>query len=83
MFFDFSEALKQLKDGKRVCRAGWNERGMWLSLVNEWHYAVTLYDAQGLHQLPWIGMKTVDNGFVPWLASQTDILASDWMVVES
>lgn len=28
--------------------------------------------------LPWIGMKTADNGFVPWLASQTDILAHDW-----
>lgn len=32
--------------------------------------------------LPWIGMKTADNGFVPWLASQTDMLAEDWMIVE-
>lgn len=31
--------------------------------------------------LPWIGMKTADNGFVPWLASQTDILAEDWEVL--
>ena len=30
---------------------------------------------------PWIGMKTADNKFVPWLASQTDILAEDWEVV--
>lgn len=32
--------------------------------------------------LPWIGMKTADNHFVPWLASQTDILAEDWMIVK-
>ena len=32
--------------------------------------------------LPWIGMKTADDKFVPWLASQTDILAEDWEVLE-
>jgi hypothetical protein len=32
--------------------------------------------------LPWIGMKTADNKFVPWLASQTDILATDWMIAQ-
>jgi len=31
---------------------------------------------------PWIGMKTADDGFVPWLASQTDLLAEDWTKVE-
>lgn len=31
--------------------------------------------------LPWIGMKTADNKFVPWLASQTDLLAHDWEVL--
>lgn len=34
-----------------------------------------------LRLLPWIGMKTADGGFVPWLASQTDLLAEDWAVV--
>lgn len=32
--------------------------------------------------LPWIGMKTAGNEFVPWLASQTDMLAKDWQIVE-
>lgn len=32
----------------------------------------------GVELAPWIGMKTADNKFVPWLASQTDLLASDW-----
>lgn len=31
--------------------------------------------------LPWIGMKTADDAFVPWLASQTDMLAEDWEIV--
>lgn len=31
--------------------------------------------------LPWIGMKTADDGFVPWLASQTDLLAEDWVLL--
>lgn len=34
-----------------------------------------------LRLLPWIGMKTADDGFVPWLASQTDLLAEDWQVL--
>jgi len=34
-----------------------------------------------LEPLPWIGMKTADDKFVPWLASQTDVLANDWCVV--
>ena len=38
-------------------------------------------EAQGT-MLPWIGMKTADNGFVPWLASQTDMLAEDWEIVQ-
>ena len=32
---------------------------------------------------PWIGMKTADNKFVPWLASQTDVLAEDWTSVQA
>jgi hypothetical protein len=31
--------------------------------------------------LPWIGMKTADNKFVPWLASQTDVLSEDWQII--
>ena len=31
--------------------------------------------------LSWIGMKTVNDEFVPWLASQTDLLAEDWALV--
>lgn len=32
-------------------------------------------------KLPWIGMKTADEKIVPWLASQTDVLADDWQII--
>ncbi len=86
---DFSEALTGLKAGKRVSRTGWNGKGMWLVLTTpERSVAVSVRDlldlqrlSPGCELLPWIGMKTADNKFVPWLASQTDILAGDWGIV--
>jgi len=84
---DFSQALDHLKAGGRVCRAGWNGRGMWLSLVTLWTPGQEKEDVEhhtGNPQtecLPFIGMKTADNKFVPWLCSQTDMLAHDWGVV--
>lgn len=90
----FGLAIEALKAGKKVARAGWNGKGMWLSLVVSIHdiqregttlpvYRLTIDDAgTGATALPWIGMKTADNKFVPWLSSQTDMLAEDWAVVE-
>lgn len=67
---NFGQALVQLKSGARVHRAGWNGKGMWLCLqVPDEHSKMTL---------PYIYMKTADNKLVPWLASQTDVLAEDW-----
>ena len=79
----FGDAVAALKEGLRVERAGWNGKGMWLGLVNTGYYDVgcsVVNDIDSL--LPWIGMKTADNKFVPWLASQTDVLAEDWQIVE-
>lgn len=88
---NFGQALEHLKTAGRVRRAGWNGKGMWLLLVNPqgvdadrpWYFvaAVNFPDAHAVLPAPWIGMKTADNKFVPWLASQTDILAEDWEVV--
>lgn len=81
---DFGRAIVALKNGMRVCRKGWNGKGMWLRYVSPYHdahFKVTeTPEAQGT-LLPWIGMKTADNGFVPWLASQTDVLAEDWVIL--
>ena len=68
---DFSWALRLLKAGKKVARAGWNGKGMWLNLQ--------VPDAHSKMSLPYIYMKTACDIQVPWLASQTDMLAEDWV----
>ena len=70
----FSFALAALKDGSRIAREGWNGKGMWLEL----HFP----DAGGLMTLPYIYTKTAQGNLVPWLASQTDLLANDWSIVD-
>lgn len=76
----FGHALHFLKQGRRVARAGWNGKGMWLQIVSDWSGAIGEM-LPGHRMLPFIGMKTADNGFVPWLASQTDMLNDDWCVL--
>jgi hypothetical protein len=83
---DFGEALRLLRQGDRVARKGWNGKGMWLMLVpaDQWSTSVGPNPhsvGDGAHRLPWIAMKTADDGLVPWLASQTDMLAEDWAIV--
>lgn len=76
----FGLAIEALKLGKKVARAGWNGKGMWLYRVCACDYTLESY-VHVAGQLPWIGMKTAGDEFVPWLASQTDMLAEDWTVV--
>jgi hypothetical protein len=96
----FGKAIDALKLGKRVSRAGWNGKGMWLSLScdgerevaaeNFWspHNAQFARDNGGTAiVLPSITMKTTNvHGrvgiLIGWLASQTDMLAEDWQIVE-
>lgn len=80
--FDFGLAIHAMKHGKRVARAGWNGKGMWLKLVPADLADPVAFQHAALDALPWIGMKTADDKFVPWLASQTDVLAEDWSIVE-
>lgn len=79
----FGLAIEALKAGKRVARAGWNGKGMWLAYVSGGAYDVSYRIILDLDLLPWIGMKTADGKFVPWLASQTDVLAEDWQIIEA
>lgn len=83
---NFGNAIEAMKSGLKVARSGWNGKGMWLKLV-EPYTGFNISDSQvervtEATLLPWIGMKTADNKFVPWLASQTDMLAEDWCIVE-
>lgn len=84
----FGLAIEAMKLGNKVARAGWNGKGMWIGIVTADNYSINIApydDGQDIPEikslLPWIGMKTADNKFVPWLASQTDMLAEDWTVV--
>lgn len=84
---DFSDALVALKAGERIARRGWNGKGMFLALVNadEWDLdggllASSVNDA--FQKLPFVAMKTADDRVVPWLASQTDLLADDWEILD-
>lgn len=71
---NFGQALEALKQGKKVARKGWNGKEMWVHLQ-------TPTDTSKM-TLPYIYMKTACDNLVPWLASQTDMLAEDWEIVE-
>ena len=78
----FGEALEAMKDGKKVARKGWNGKGMYLYLAD----GKLLTEEIGDGSYPFtdtVVMKTADNKYcIGWLASQTDMLAEDWHIVE-
>lgn len=81
--FDFGIALEFLKRGLKVARKGWNGKKMFLFLINgaEWDldFDVSLW---GDTKAPFIAMKTADYKIVPWVASQTDMLSDDWIIIK-
>ena len=93
---DFGEAIEALKEGEKVARVGWNGRGMFVYLVsgtmvdkeNLRNEAFTHMkdhcDSTGVVEIgSHIDMKAVDGKVVVgWLASQTDMLAEDWEIVD-
>lgn len=86
--FDFSAALIVVKGGGRVQRQGWNGKGMFIFLVPGSTFTVNrepllsiLGEGTQVNYHGHVDMKTADGMIVPWLASQTDILAEDWQIV--
>lgn len=90
---DFGGAIRALKRGEKVARMGWNGKGMYLWLLpaaevkREWCRDPRLLEAMGDRDtLPCLGsirMFTADKTVLTgWLASQTDILSEDWVVVD-
>lgn len=78
----FGYALAALKAGKRAQRAGWNGKDMWIALIHPGNAMFTKFRC-GLPMQPCIGMKTAANEMQPgWLASQADMLADDWTVLD-
>ena len=86
---NFGDALMLLKSGQKVARLGWNGKGMFLFLVPGSVFKVNRPPLLGIYPegteisyCPHIDMRTADGKIVPWLASQTDVLAEDWVIVE-
>lgn len=67
------EAVDELKMGHKVARRGWNGKNMWLAIQNP--------DHNSKMSLPYVYMSTAEGYLVPWLCSQTDLLANDWEIV--
>lgn len=79
---NFSEALEALKKGELIQRKGWNGKGMYLVYYSPVAHSTDFFRVNNsvLPLKPFIMMKTTDDMWVPWLASQTDILADDWQI---
>jgi hypothetical protein len=82
----FGGALEALKAGQKVARAGWNGKGLWLELqVPDEHSKMTLpYIFIAYPSTPASETAPANhiNARVPWIASQTDMLAEDWAIVD-
>ena len=86
---NFGLAIEAAKKGAKITRRGWNGKGMFLYYVPEGRYPARTDAAKSIATEDgkvdygaYIAMKTAQGNVVPWLASQTDILADDWEVVE-
>ena len=85
--FDFGQALTELRSGAAVARSGWNGKGMFLYLVPADTYpsqtnVAKIRIGETVDYGAYIAMKTAQGNVVPWLASQTDVLAEDWGLAE-
>lgn len=86
---NFESALSAIKSGEKVAREGWNGKGMFVFLVPGSHFEVSRPPLLGIYPAgtpidyhAHVDMKTANGQIVPWLCSQTDMLAEDWEIVE-
>ena len=84
--FNFGEAIKYLKRGFKVARKGWNGKNQYIELATNISYTNAgggivnaEHDAIGNKAIAFVGTSGVQLG---WLASQSDMLAEDWVFFE-
>lgn len=70
---DFGEAIRLMKTDAIVARKGWNGKGMYIGIYTP---------MDELMDCPFIYMYTAQGQNIPWLASQADMLAEDWAIIE-
>jgi hypothetical protein len=85
---NFGQAIEHLKNGQKVARSGWNGKDMFLFLVPGSTFKVNRAPLLGIYEEgteveyhAHIYMKTAQGYVVPWLASQSDMLSDDWVLV--
>ena len=85
---DFSEALLEIKAGKKVARSGWNGAGQFVFLVPGSRFTVNRPPLLGIYPegtvidyCPHVDIRNAQGQVVPWLASQGDLMATDWVEV--
>lgn len=87
----FSTALDEVKGGNKIARKGWNGKGMFVVYQKGYPQGIAINkntaEATGIPEgtvksfRPYLMMYTAQGDFVPWVASQTDLLADDWEIV--
>lgn len=87
---DFSAALRQCKNGNKITRTGWNGPGQYVVYQAGYPDDIAINEntarATGIEQgtvcrfAPYLMMRNAQGVFVPWLASQGDLLADDWEI---
>lgn len=87
--FGFDEAIKRMKKGNKVARNGWNGKGMYVFLATdvEFHTEADISEfygfADGVCVADMLVLRTAQGSLQPgWLASQSDMLAEDWCIVD-
>jgi hypothetical protein len=87
---DFSKALQEVKNGAKIAREGWNAGGQFVYHVPAGKYPAVTEVAKQIAKdsddllvpyTAYLAIKTVQGTVAPWLASQTDLLAEDWKVI--
>ena len=83
---NFGQAIESLKEGKKAKRAGWNGKNQYVELATSISYKNANgeiinceHEAIGNKALAFVGTSGVQMG---WIASQADMLAEDWEVIE-
>lgn len=71
---DIGQAVRRLKSGDKLAREGWNGKNMYVELQ--------MPDEDSKMTLPYVFMFTAKGDLVPWLCSQTDLLADDWEIYD-
>lgn len=85
---NIGDAVDAMHNGRKVTRPGWNGKGMFLFLVPGSRFVVNRAPLLGIYPegtvidyRPHVDMRTADGQIVPWICSQSDLLATDWEIL--